>query len=356
MIEDGFLAVVIIVVLIVIAAIIVAALVARQRDEDKGNFGDNCNNDADCREGQCLKGKCSLAKGSFCTATIECETGTSCVKGICAATDVPIGGNCDNSNICDPPLICNLGTCKSGTGGPCSNNSQCVSGICDLTTNTCVTSILSSMSVLDLLVPMNAGPMMPVLDVAGDASNMLTLQENGSIIKDNGSIATTIYSSIKLSLICWAKVAVFGVAYGKLYLINSELNRLYWTWHKYKQSPTNIVHICCTLDHKHLWLESQLPKGRKRGHLLKINSHGSIKLMDNKIITGTRIYGRHKKEYAVMDNGMCYIYRDGKRTETLPGITGVAFDPDTGEVITSDKYVRVVSALGTAQVAIPATS
>jgi len=352
MLTDEFAAFVLIMIIIIIAVIIIAVLLARQRDEDKGNFGDNCGKDVDCKQGQCLKGKCSLPKGSSCSETIQCEPGTSCVSGICAITGVPIGGNCDNTDICEPPLVCNLGTCKSKVGGPCANNSQCVSGMCDQSTGVCVSS-LSGMSVLDLITPMNSGPILPVMDVSGDVNNMLTLQENGNIIKDTGPIATTVYSSIKLQLICWAKKAVFGTSNGKLYLVNTDLDRLFWNWHKHRQSPTKIVHICCTLDYNYLWVESMLPKGRKRGYLFKINSHGDIKLQENKIVTGTRVYGRNRKEYAVIDHGFCHIYRNNKKVETLPGVTGVGFDPDTGETMTSEHYFRIISAFGNMQVAIP---
>ena len=310
MLRDRNLALVLLAILIVIAVIIVAVLIARQRDDDKGNFGDGCFNDDDCQgtNVQCISGKCSVSKGSSCSQTIECEPNTECVKGVCSTTGIPIGGTCDNTDICEAPLVCNLGTCKSSTGGPCANNSQCVSGMCDLTNGTCVSSVgtgTGGMSVLDLLAPMDAGSILAVSDVTGDDNIMLTLQENGNIIKDNGSTTTTIFSSVKLQLICWAKVAVFGISHGSLYLINSELGRLYWNWHKHRQSPTNISHICCTLDYKHLWVESKLPKDRKRGYLFKINSHGGIKLLESKIITGTRIYGRHKKEYAVINEDSC---------------------------------------------------
>lgn len=207
---------------------------------------------------------------------------------------------------------------------------------------------------MDLLTPMETGPMMPVLDVAGDNNNMLTLQENGSIIMDNGSTASTIYSSIKPKLICWARVAIFAISHGKLYQINADMNRLYWNWHKYPKTPKDIVHICCTLDNKYLWLETQLPRGRKRGYLYKISSHGVIKPLESKIVAGTRVYGRHKDEYAIISSDHeCTVYRDGSHTQSMTGISGVGFDPETGELITSGRHKRVIKALGTSQVAIP---
>jgi len=351
MIDDEFLGIVFIVVIIVIATIIVAALLGRQRDEDKQNFGGDCASTDDCIEGQCLSGKCSLPKGNLCDTTTECEPGTSCVMGVCATTDVKIGGKCDNSNICESPLVCNLGTCKSMAGGPCSNNSQCVGGMCDTSTNTCSGGM---MSVTGLLTPMQAGPVIPVLDVGGDIGTMITVQENGNMIKDNGRISTTIYGSIKPDLIAWARIAVFAISEGVLYQINGDMNRLYWDWHRYDKSPKQIIHMCSTSDNKNLWVESSLPGGRKRGYMYKISTHGMIKLEYSKIVTGTRIYGRYKGEYAVIsDTGDCDLYQDRTKVRSMQNIAGIGFDPETGETMTSDKYRRVIKTLGKYQTAIP---
>jgi len=350
MVDDEILGFVLIAVIIIIATIIVAALLGRQRDEDKQNFGGDCSTNKDCIEGQCLKGKCSLPKGSLCDTNTECEPETSCVMGVCATTDVKIGDKCDNSNICESPLVCNLGTCKSMAGGPCSNNSQCVSGTCDSSTNTCSGGM---MSMSELLTPMQAGPVIPVLDVGGDMGTMITVQENGNMIKDNGRISTTVYGSIKPELICWARVAVFAVSDGILYQINGDMNRLYWDWHRYEKTPKNIQHICSTSDNKNLWVESLLPGGRKRGFMYKITTRGMIKLEYSKIVTGTRMYGRYKSEYAVIsNNGDCNIYRDGTKVQSMQNIAGIGFDPETGETMTSVKYRRVIKTLGKYQTAI----
>ena len=78
-----------------------------------------------------------------------------------------------------------------------------------------------------------------------------------------------------------------------------------------------------------------------------------IKLLESKIVTGTRIYGRYKQEYAIiLTSGECSVYREGHKVQTMYAVVGIGFDPENGETMTSDKYKRVIKTLGSFQTAI----
>lgn len=93
-----------------------------------------CNDNSACTSNDaCAKGVCT-GKATVCDDKIACTTDTcNPIDGKCAFSKTPIGGACEDGNICTINDTCDvLGTCKAGIVNPCSDNNVCTSDSCVL--------------------------------------------------------------------------------------------------------------------------------------------------------------------------------------------------------------------------------
>ncbi len=93
-----------------------------------------CNDNSACTSNDaCTKGVCT-GKATVCDDKIACTTDTcNPVDGKCAFVKTPIGGACEDGNICTINDTCDvLGTCKAGIVNPCNDNNICTSDSCVL--------------------------------------------------------------------------------------------------------------------------------------------------------------------------------------------------------------------------------
>ena len=177
--ENGVYVIIFIVIIVIIGLIIWLVLAINDNQPsspnsvpNKGNVGDNCNNDDDCKNSNaCQLGVCRAKIGSLCFKVNECvNEATACTKDthVCTAHSLPSEGQsckslpCINglnciAEICTPSsnslpvsgpaalnqschlpdrpcqngLICDSSSgniCKIATGDNCNSNDDCVSG------------------------------------------------------------------------------------------------------------------------------------------------------------------------------------------------------------------------------------
>ncbi|KRX65100.1 hypothetical protein T03_3504 [Trichinella britovi] len=92
-----------------------------------------CNTQEDCKDiAICLQKQCVPAKpaGGFCTNNDECNTGQTCVFGLCMVPAVELNSECKTSNDCKKQTICVNGKCKVAAtiGKQCKVDSDCDDG------------------------------------------------------------------------------------------------------------------------------------------------------------------------------------------------------------------------------------
>jgi hypothetical protein len=96
----------------------------------KMNNGAACSAADQCNSGNCVDGFCC---NTACTGT--CQTCGGSVPGTCA--NIPAGGT-DNNPSCSVWQACDgSGSCKIASGNTCTQDWECVSGICNVPPNTC---------------------------------------------------------------------------------------------------------------------------------------------------------------------------------------------------------------------------
>ncbi|KRY89258.1 hypothetical protein T4D_14118 [Trichinella pseudospiralis] len=95
--------------------------------------GTTCNTQEDCKDiAICLQKQCIPAKpaGGFCSNNDDCNTGQTCVFGLCMVPAVELNNECTTSNDCKKQTICVNGKCKVAAtiGKQCKVDSDCDSG------------------------------------------------------------------------------------------------------------------------------------------------------------------------------------------------------------------------------------
>ena len=100
------------------------------RCQEPGGYSSGCDSKPDCQAGlQCKAGKCMRSPGSSCEQGSECAIGT-CIERKCPELQAR-GAACESDEVCEPPTLCVMGTCRSPIGAPCIKSSECAEGICD---------------------------------------------------------------------------------------------------------------------------------------------------------------------------------------------------------------------------------
>ena len=102
----------------------------------RGDEGDKCEVDAECKWGHCTDNKCkAVADGGSCTDDDECSGISYCKindKGVGACTKLEAkGASCTNSNQCEWGSVCNLEKCVemySLDNGEAANNGEACKG------------------------------------------------------------------------------------------------------------------------------------------------------------------------------------------------------------------------------------
>ena len=102
----------------------------------RGDEGDKCEVDAECKWGHCTDNKCkAVADGGSCTDDDECSDISYCKindKGVGACTKLEAkGASCTNSNQCEWGSVCNLDKCVemySLDNGEAANNGEACKG------------------------------------------------------------------------------------------------------------------------------------------------------------------------------------------------------------------------------------
>jgi hypothetical protein len=108
-------------------------------------FGSHCAETNDCCSGlTCVGSVCLTQDGAPCADDPECASGI-CDEytGLCIGSCLALNSQCAESGDCCTGLACAGNVCLTSDGGICTDDPQCVSGLCDEYTGTCIGQCLA---------------------------------------------------------------------------------------------------------------------------------------------------------------------------------------------------------------------
>ncbi len=99
-----------------------------------GGAGCDCQQDADCDDGDPCTANQTCANGACTAGTAVCDDGSPCTTDACDATGAcshsPASGGCEDGDPCTIADTCAAGTCTAGKPRTCDDSNACTQDVC----------------------------------------------------------------------------------------------------------------------------------------------------------------------------------------------------------------------------------